>query len=327
MEDLISIIVPVYNTAAYLKKCVDSLTAQTYKNIEIILIDDGSTDESSGLCDIYQGEDGRIKVIHKQNQGAAKARYDALQSAQGKYCTFIDSDDFADSDYVETLYNAVCEFSADMSTCGAREVFTDNEIPTREIFTFDGGNICLSPEGTFDFIFYEKKVSTALCAKMFLTEKIKKIKPMSIRLGEDSYVCIKYILSSKRIAHTGRAKMSYLQRESSAVHTLKGDKRYDYVTLYDSFSDDFSKKCPKAFGAYANKLVEDNFVTYLNYSGLEKEYPERMAHMENNIKKYRTGIIKNNRSEIRTRAACLLSYFGMPAVGAVYKIFDKLKNK
>lgn len=324
MNDLISVIVPVYNTEEFLRTCVQSITAQTYTNIEIILVDDGSSDNSGLICDQLAGEDGRIKVLHKQNGGAAMARYDALRIAGGKYCTFIDSDDCVDSDCIEILYNAICEFSAQLATCGSREVSFDKT--ETNLFTFDSGIVCVSREETFNMIFYKKKVSTALCGKMFITDILKSIKPKEFKLGEDSYVCIKYILLCNRIVHTGVAKYSYIQRRNSAVHTLVGEKRYDYVCLYDSFNDDFNSVCPNARNAYINKLVEDNFVTYLSLSEDKAQSGDKISHIEDNIKKYRKQIIKDGNAELRTRAACLLSYFGMPTVGMCYKIFDKIKK-
>ena len=94
MEDIISIIVPIYNTRRYIDKCVESIVNQTYKNIEIILVDDGSTDGSDKKCDEWKEKDKRIKVIHKENEGASSARNVGIENAKGKYIAFIDSDDY-----------------------------------------------------------------------------------------------------------------------------------------------------------------------------------------------------------------------------------------
>lgn len=117
MKELISVIVPVYNVEDYLMRCVDSLTGQTYKNIEIILVDDGSTDRSGDMCDYYEKEDNRIRVIHQENGGQSKARNKALDIAKGEYYCFVDSDDYVANDYVEKLYKALKDNDADMSYC------------------------------------------------------------------------------------------------------------------------------------------------------------------------------------------------------------------
>lgn len=113
--DLVTIIVPVYNVEKYINECVDSLISQTYRNVEIILVDDGSTDESGKICDSYATSDSRIKVIHKRNEGLGFARNTGLKAAKGKFVTFIDSDDKADADLVENMVNGIYE--ADCDTC------------------------------------------------------------------------------------------------------------------------------------------------------------------------------------------------------------------
>lgn len=117
MNNLVSIVVPVYNVEEYLMRCVDSLTAQTYKNIEIILVDDGSTDKSGDICDYYEREDMRVRVLHQNNGGQSKARNEALKIARGDYYCFIDSDDYVPCDYVEKLYNLLKDNDADLSMC------------------------------------------------------------------------------------------------------------------------------------------------------------------------------------------------------------------
>lgn len=114
----ISVIIPVYKVEAYLPRCIDSVINQTYKNLEIILVDDGSPDKSGEICDKYAALDGRIKVIHKSNEGVAKARNDALDVATGDYIGFVDSDDWIEPDMYEFLMSILSKHDADISMCG-----------------------------------------------------------------------------------------------------------------------------------------------------------------------------------------------------------------
>lgn len=123
MDDLVSIIVPVYNVEAYLEKCLDSMLDQTYSNIEIVLINDGSTDNGPKICDEYAKKDSRVKVIHKANSGVSDTRNIGLEAAKGSYVTFVDSDDWIEKDYVENLYRAIIENKADYATCGYNRVY------------------------------------------------------------------------------------------------------------------------------------------------------------------------------------------------------------
>ena len=107
MEKLISVVLPVYNVERYIIKCMNSVLSQTYKNIEIILVDDGSQDRCPEICERYAKKDKRVKVIHKENGGLSDARNAGIKVANGEYITFIDSDDYVDNDYVEFLYNTI----------------------------------------------------------------------------------------------------------------------------------------------------------------------------------------------------------------------------
>lgn len=142
--ELVTIIVPVYNVEKYIYECVDSLIKQTYKNIEIILIDDGSKDKSGAICDNYAASDARIKVIHKQNEGLGFARNTGLKVAQGKFVTFIDSDDKADADLVENLVNGIYEANGDTCIGGFKRISENGVVGFVERYdkaVFEGKNV------------------------------------------------------------------------------------------------------------------------------------------------------------------------------------------
>ena len=124
-KSLISVIVPIYNVSRYLERCMESLLHQTYKNIEIIMVDDGSSDDCGKKCDRYAAEEPRIKVIHKKNAGLGMARNSGLEIAEGEYVMFIDSDDYTDVRMIERLYHRLTEEGAD--TCFCRYYDTSSE--------------------------------------------------------------------------------------------------------------------------------------------------------------------------------------------------------
>ena len=128
MNNKVSIIVPVYNVEKYLNKCIQSIVDQTYKNIEIILIDDGSKDESGVLCDAWVQKDNRIQVIHKKNAGLGFARNTGLDIASGDYVMYVDSDDYIDEKMVEVLLNQIIKYDADTAFCGLNRVFPDGSL-------------------------------------------------------------------------------------------------------------------------------------------------------------------------------------------------------
>ena len=125
---LISVIIPVYNVEKYLRRCLDSVIAQTYQNLEIICVDDGSIDDSGKICDQYAVRDARIKVIHQENQGLSAARNRGIDAADGEYIAFVDSDDYILEDMFERLYIALTCFNTMYVTCGFNAVDPDGKI-------------------------------------------------------------------------------------------------------------------------------------------------------------------------------------------------------
>lgn len=129
---VVSIIVPVYNVKSYVGECVESLCRQTYTNLEILLVDDGSTDGSGEVCDEYAGRDERIRVIHQANRGLSGARNMGLDDVQGEYIAFVDSDDLVSPNYIETLYELLMKYEADIAACAYIKVTTEQLADIRE---------------------------------------------------------------------------------------------------------------------------------------------------------------------------------------------------
>ena len=146
-EDLISVVVPVYNVERFLPACIDSILCQGYKNLEIILCDDGSTDSSPQICDEYAKKDSRIHVIHKKNGGLSDARNAGIDIAFGKYIIFVDSDDFIDKNMIMYLYNAMITYQADMACCQRQEVKENGELiiarKKYKSFIINGNSKCM----------------------------------------------------------------------------------------------------------------------------------------------------------------------------------------
>ena len=138
-QPLISVIIPVYNLENYIEKCLDSVLSQTYKNLEILVVDDGSTDSSPSICDKYSQSDSRIQVFHIDNGGAAHARNTALEKMTGEFVTFVDGDDYIDSTYIEKLYNNITDKNADISICKWIDVYEDSFLSTVISHTYNDG--------------------------------------------------------------------------------------------------------------------------------------------------------------------------------------------
>lgn len=128
LKNMVSIIIPVYKTESYLAKCIESCMHQTYQNIEIILIEDGSPDRYGEICDAYAKQDERIRVIHKENTGVSDSRNEGLEIASGEFIMFVDSDDWIDAEMVEELVTAQQKYDVDLVECGHRNIYKDGKI-------------------------------------------------------------------------------------------------------------------------------------------------------------------------------------------------------
>lgn len=151
---MISIIIPIYNASQYLNKCIQSIVNQSYKDFECILIDDGSSDGSEIICDQWEKKDSRIRVIHQPNQGVSKARNRGLAEAQGKYITLIDSDDWIDSNYLNTLLRPIEEYNVDLVVCGLQQHYSNGIIKNHSYKT---GIINIKKQFTHEFTDINKK--------------------------------------------------------------------------------------------------------------------------------------------------------------------------
>ena len=217
MNKMISIIVPVYNVENYVDRCVESLVRQTYQNLEIILVNDGSPDRSPELCDQWAGKDDRIKVIHKPNGGVSSARNAGLEAAAGAWVFFVDSDDFLPEDALEGLARRQRETGADL-VCGS---FHYIKVRNKSYYKAYAEKVLLRQDFTNHMAFLMTELRPTACGKLFNTRMIKEhglAFPMNIPWGEDAIFHYRYLSHVSSIVTTGLCVYHYdMTREGSAV--------------------------------------------------------------------------------------------------------------
>ena len=171
MNDLISIIVPVYNVSDYQKECIESIIRQTYTNLEILLINVGSTDTSGQICDSYANKDKRIKVIHQANQGLSISRNNGIKLSKGKYLSFVDSDDIIDEKMIEILHKEIINNNCDISICKF-QIFHNNYIPPKEYYKTK----LMDKNEFLKKLMIDKEISSHACNKLYKKNLFKEIK-------------------------------------------------------------------------------------------------------------------------------------------------------
>ena len=213
----VSIIIPVYNVSKYLRPCLDSVISQTYNELEIILVDDGSTDESGAICDEYAGQDSRFVVIHQQNAGAANAKNTGLDQATGDFVAFIDSDDYVESDWIEKIVNTAENYDADVVEFDFDKVYRNrseggNRYPEISVYT---------PEEYLGQ-YLDNWTCSLFCNKLFRRELVLDVRfRKERRCIDDEFFTYKAITGAKRIVRIPDVLYHYRQRASSAVSSQK----------------------------------------------------------------------------------------------------------
>lgn len=273
MEDLISIVVPVYNVEKYLRQCLDSLSVQTYQNLEIILVDDGSTDHSGEICEEYAGMDRRFCVIHQKNEGALTARKIGIQNATGTYIGFLDSDDWIAPNAYSELHDMLKTTQADMAICGVNiydEMLNTycKSLPVVE----DGYYQDCKSKDILESLFFQKDylgdgLSLTLWDKLFRRELVyENYERVDTRLHyfEDIALVLFCMMQAQGIVVCNTPFYYYRQRQNSLCHSV--DPAYleqvniFYQTVYPAVSD-YSEKLVERLQVY----VADRAIYGLNH--------------------------------------------------------------
>lgn len=239
-NELISIIVPIYNVEEYLPKCIDSIINQTYKNLEIILIDDGSTDSSPKICDEYMNKDSRIIVIHKDNGGLSSARNKGLEISKGNYVCFIDSDDYLEPTMIEELKNNMDKYNSDISCCNFYDI--KNNIRTVRIKKNTSTEFVSRKKDKFVNIQNEYSPLTYYAwNKLYKKELFNNIKFPEGRLYEYTYILCDIFEQADKISFTLKPLYNYVYRSSSLGNAFNL-KHFDKIGSFNKKIEFFDSK-------------------------------------------------------------------------------------
>jgi glycosyltransferase involved in cell wall biosynthesis len=265
---MISIIVPVYNVENYLARCIESIRNQTYKDYELLLIDDGSTDNSGVICDQYAKTDNRIRVFHKKNGGLSDARNYGLDRIIGEYVTFIDSDDYVGADYLRYLYTMITERKADISIVSMMSITsTDNSFCSSTHHCVEYiGDVALAA------MMREKEFNESACAKLYKRELFNNIRYPKGKLFED-LLTVPFLIKDDTICvYSTKILYYYYQREDSIMHTV--DKRNMRMWMYgmDRLLEYTYKKKSKAYKYVERRLVKAIFWRIIDWKLFCEDY-------------------------------------------------------
>lgn len=245
-DELISVIVPVYNVEKYLEICVNSIRSQTYSNLEIILVDDGSPDNSGAICDRLAAEDNRIRVIHKQNEGLGLTRNAGIKAASGQWIMFIDSDDWIDTTMAADLLKAVQRNDADMAICGKKRIYPNGR--KEWLPSCQNEEVYIGKEEILENVFFpllgndlenlnrRKRNAVAVWINIYKAELLKKtelqFQSERICLSEDILFNLNYSLLCKRIVRIPGCQYNYRYNPVSLSSTFRKNRIWQTQNLY-----------------------------------------------------------------------------------------------
>lgn len=325
-EPLISVIVPVYNVEKYLRRCLDSIINQTYRNIEIILIDDGSTDGSEKICNEYVKKDKRAKVFIQDNMGVSSARNVGLKKAKGKYIAFVDSDDCIDVDYLRKLYSLIKNESGDVSIVGQKIIYEMDgnkcraraeRDATESVETFSGA------EAT-ELMLYQKKINSSLWGKLFRKELFDDVNFPNGMVHEDLLALYYIFKKAKRIILSDKILYFYYSRQGSLLNGKQFDRHtMDILEIMKMIEQDILKTRKNLLPAMeSRRLNAELFV--IRQIPKSAEYLNIRKNIEYDIKKNRMKILHDPKVRLKTKVGIILTFFGISFMTKAYNILNKL---
>lgn len=273
----ISIIVPVYNVEAYLPACVESIRAQSIRNLELLLVDDGSPDGCPQLCDAYAAQDPRIRVLHKKNGGLSDARNAGLEAATGEYIGFVDSDDFIAADMYETLLAELERSGADLVLCNYDEIEerTGNVLPRGS----DLKNECLTGEQALEKLnsrYYGDYV--VAWNKLYTRKALRDVRFPVGKIHEDQFVAHRIFANCDVVACIDRPLYHYVQHPGSITNQAVSAKRLDDVEALCCRCDFYKERKLETLRRETQRLMEDRYLRYRPYLiGHWRDREERSA--------------------------------------------------
>lgn len=288
----------------YLKRCIRSIQKQTYKNLEIILVDDGGTDNCSRICDEFAQKDSRIKVVHKQNGGLSDARNVGIDIARGEYITFVDSDDYVTQDYIEYLYNLLEKNKADISIVSNKKTWKFSDT----VDLVNNKEILFSNVDAVEDLLYQKHIENSAWAKLYKTELFSDIRYPIGMLYEDLGTTYKLLFKATNIVWSNEQKYFYFQRDNSIMNKKFSGKNLDRIFLSQEILNFVDKKIPKIKNAAESRFFVSNIQVLRELPLKESCYFEIRDEIKKNIKIYRKKVLFDSNAKKMTRCIAAFSY-------------------
>lgn len=320
---LISVIVPVYNVKAYLEDCFSALARQNYPKLEIILVDDGSTDGSGVDCDNFSKKDPRARVVHQDNQGLSAARNRGIAEAKGDYITFVDADDMVAPDYVQYLFSLATKYNAKLAICGLMELTLKGK---KIDYGEDYVEKVMSTEETLGRMMREEGFTVVAYAKLYRRELWQGVTFPVGALHEDLGTTYKLVQKCPRVAYGPEAKYVYRKREASISNSDFSDKKFDIIKYTDEMCDAVEKTNPYLKNTTDLRRMHARFAVLRQMTGKEMSPTQLGKEQEivDYLKKNRKNVTKNPVATKRDKIAMYMLMLGKGFYKFGWRVYEKV---
>jgi glycosyltransferase involved in cell wall biosynthesis len=310
VNPVVCIIVPVFNAEKFLSKCIESILRQSFKNIQIILVNDGSTDGSGIICNQYARIDKRIKVIHQQNNGQSYARNAGINAAKSDYISFIDADDYIAPDMVETLYNLSTAYNADITECCYKIVYNDREEPC------EFGNGIEFGEGEFMINkFLKADIFYGVVTKFFKASVFNGLRFPQGRIYEDTLMTLSLCLKRLKYVRTEDQLYYYFQSENSTLRSRTGGRKArEFIYILENQIDLVNQEVAdqRLRRLLLKRINEKSVVWYLGLA-LSEDKNMRIIYSRLYLRRFKYSILKclmSNNISLRNKISYSLCKIG-----------------
>ena len=320
---LVSIIVPIYNVSEWLPRCLDSIKAQSYDNLEILLVNDGSTDDSKAICEKYAKADKRFVLINKKNGGVSSARNAGVNAATGSLITFIDPDDYVTDDYVAFLFKTISSPEADISSCGYTVHYPDTGA---KLQCYSDEKYSLDTKTALVDLLYDKHpgFGVALWGKMFRAELFEGIRFPEGKLFEDTAVIFSLVGKAKKINLNLKSKYNYIVRNDSITKYEFDEKKLDMLEATDIACAFVEATYPELKKATKARRVFAHLST-LSQAANSKERPKKeiLKELISFVRKNGGSVVFNRNTPKRNKVGVFMAFPGFGFYSFWWNLYSK----
>jgi len=323
-EPLISVIVPVYRTESYLRRCVDSILAQIHHNLELILVDDGSPDGCPAICDAFAASDPRVHVLHQENRGLSAARNAGLDVARGDYVAFADSDDWVEPDYLSYLLHLLRTEDVPIAACNHYVTVNGRDIAK---YPVSHELLRLSKKAAYDGLLYHRPPDVSAWGKLYAHSLFDRVRYPEGRIFEDTWIIADLLDIADSLVYGAEAKYHYIYREDTLSKSADSRRVWDFLDAVDHLSDVIMRSYPELSPGCARRRVHAALSIRRLLVHADVSKAGDIERCESVIRAGAKEVLRDKRAPLRDKAGILLSLAGRRLFDGAWGFYGKIRRR